>query len=140
VPAVVIELNHQVSEVAVAEGHDVVWGDMSSDTILEAARIGTARALIVAVPDWSSVRLGIARAKQLNPSLFIVARASAARHLQDLAKLGVETAVQPEFEGGVEMMRQTLRHFERADDEIERLAQSVRDDLYGQVGRGTRAE
>jgi monovalent cation:H+ antiporter-2, CPA2 family len=131
VPAIVLELNHQVSEVAVADGHNVVWGDMSSDTILEAARITSARALIVAVPDWSSVRLGIARAKELNPSLFIVARASAARHLRDLASLGVETAVQPEFEGGVEMMRQTLRHFERPDDEIERLAQSVRQDLYG---------
>ena len=133
VPAVVLELNHQVSEVARADGHDVVWGDISSATILEAARVGTARALIMAVPDWSSARLGIARARQINPNLFIVARASAARHLQDLADLGVEMAVQPEFEGGVEMMRQTLHHFDRPDDEIERLAASVRQELYGRV-------
>jgi hypothetical protein len=60
-----------------------------------------------------------------------VARASTARHLADLADLGVTSAVQPEFEGGVEMMRQALRHLDRPETEIEWLAETARRDLYG---------
>jgi CPA2 family monovalent cation:H+ antiporter-2 len=82
------------------------------------------------IPDWQATRLGIGRARRLNPRLFIVARASAGRHVEDLRALGADVIVQPEFEGGVEMVRQALAHLERTDAEIDRLTAALRKALY----------
>jgi hypothetical protein len=46
----------------------------------------------------------------------------------------VAAAVQPEVEGGIEMMRQTLRSLERDKDEVERLTQDVRERFYADNG------
>ena len=111
VPTLIIELNHQMLEAAALDGlDDRVWGDSSSEEILRAAHIQEASVLVVAVPDWQAVQLTIERAKQLNPNLYTVARATTSRHLARMSALGVDAVVQPEFEGGVEMMRQALRH------------------------------
>jgi CPA2 family monovalent cation:H+ antiporter-2 len=66
VPVVVVELNHQAASAAAADGADIVLGDLGSETILTAARVAKATALVVALPDWPKVRLGIERARTLN--------------------------------------------------------------------------
>jgi CPA2 family monovalent cation:H+ antiporter-2 len=131
VPAVIVELNHQMLEIAGQDGIDQrIWGDVSSEEILRAAHVQDALALVVAIPDWQAVRLAIERAKSLNPKVYIIARATTSRHLTTMASLGVDAVVQPEFEGGVEMMRQALRHLDHPEDEIERLTSDVRQALY----------
>jgi len=131
VPTVIVELNHQMLEAAGEDGlEDRIWGDVSSEEILRAAHVEEAKVLVVAVPDWQAVQLAIERARQLNPGLYIVARATTSRHLSRMATLGVNAVVQPEFEGGVEMMRQALRHLEHPEKEIERLTEEVREALY----------
>jgi CPA2 family monovalent cation:H+ antiporter-2 len=130
VPTVVLELNHQALGAALAAGCRVVWGDVSSEEVLRGAGVNDARVLVVAVPDWAAVRLGVERAKGLNARLFVIARAPSGRHLAVLSSIGVDAAVQPEFEGGVEMMRQTLRRLSLSDDDIERFAAKVRSGLY----------
>jgi CPA2 family monovalent cation:H+ antiporter-2 len=131
VPTVVLELNHQTLESAGREGiSDRVWGDVSSEEILRAAHVEQAQVLVIAVPDSQAVQLTIARARQLNPRLYIVARAATGGLMSRMAALGVDAVVQPEFEGGVEMMRQALRHLAYPEPDIERLTGEVRDALY----------
>jgi CPA2 family monovalent cation:H+ antiporter-2 len=131
VPTVVIELNHQMLESAGQDGIvERIWGDSSSEEILRAAHVQQALALVVAIPDWQAVQLAIARAKSLNPTLYIIARATTSRHLTTMASLEVDAVVQPEFEGGVEMMRQALRHLNHSEAEIEQLTGEVRRALY----------
>jgi len=130
VAAVVLDVNNQAVAAAEAAGHRGVWGDTSSEEVLHAAGVGHARVLVVAVPDWNAARVAIERSRRINPDLFIVARASAARHLESLAALGVNAAVQPEFEGGVEMTRQALRRLDRSEPEIELLTEAARRALY----------
>ncbi len=130
-PTVVLELNHQMLEAAAQDGlDDRIWGDVSSEEILRAAHVEEAKVLVIAVPDWQATQLTIERARKLNPQLYIVARATTGRHLSRMAQLGVNAVVQPEFEGGVEMMRQTLRHLQRSDDEIDLQTEAVRNALY----------
>ena len=50
--------------------------------------------------------------------------------MQDLRALRVDAVVQPEFEGGLEMVRRALAHSERSDDEIDRVTDSLRRALY----------
>jgi CPA2 family monovalent cation:H+ antiporter-2 len=130
VPYVVVELNHEKVAPAFAQGMSVVWGDVSSEDILRAARIADARMLVMAVPEWQAIRLGIERAKRLNPRVFVVARATTPRRVADLRALGADVVVQPEFEGGVEMVRRALRFCEGSDEEINRLTTSLRAALY----------
>ena len=127
---VVVELNHDALAGPLEQGLPVVWGDISSEDILRAAGIPQARMLVMTVPEWHAIRLGIDRAKRLNPRLFVVARATAARHVDDLRDLRADVVVQPEFEGGVEMVRQALQQCERTDVEIDQLTAELRKALY----------
>jgi len=130
VPYVVVEMNHEGLRRLLDAGTPAVWGDIASEDILLAAGIADARLLVMAVPEWHAIRLGIERARRLNPRLFIVARATATAHVEDLRALRVEVIVQPEFEGGVEMVRQALAQCERSEAEIGRLTADLRRALY----------
>ena len=130
VPYVVVELNHEALTRPLEQGVPVVWGDISSEDILRAAGIPQARMLVMAVPEWHAIRLGLDRAKRLNQRLFVVARATAAGHVEDLRALRADVVVQPEFEGGIEMVRRALAHCDRTDAEIDRLTSGLRKALY----------
>ncbi len=45
-------------------------------------------------------------------------------------RLGVHEVVQPEFEAGLEMTRQTLLHLDIPATEIQRFTDAVRDEMY----------
>ena len=87
--------------------------------------------LVMAVPDWSATRLGIDRARALNSRLFVVARATTAAHVGDLKALRVDSVVQPEFEGGLAMVRRALEACDHTGDDIERLLADLRQRHYG---------
>jgi CPA2 family monovalent cation:H+ antiporter-2 len=130
VPYVVVEFSHEVVSQALEQGLPAIWGDISSEEILRAAAIGQARMLVMAVPQWYAIQLGIARARQFNPRLYIVARATRAAHVHDLRVLHVDGIVQPEFEGGIEMVRRALAQCDRSEDDIERVTHDLRAALY----------
>lgn len=130
VPYVVVELNHEALTRPLEQGMPVIWGDIASDDIQRAAGIAQARMLVMAVPEWHAIRLGIQRAKQVNPRIFVIARATAVAHVEDLRTLRVDVVVQPEFEGGIEMVRRALTQCNRRDEEIDHLTSELRRALY----------
>jgi voltage-gated potassium channel Kch len=125
-----VEHHHPTLSSALESGLTAVWGNVDSEDVLRAAGIAQARMLIMAVPGWKDIHLGIQRANLLNPRLFVVARAAGPTHVQSLRDLGVTAIVQPEFEGGVEMVRRVLAQYERSDEEIAHLTSSLRRALY----------
>ena len=122
-PYLIVEAHHEALARPLEQGVPVIWGDIGSEDILVAAGIPQARMLVMAVPDWHAIRLGIERARRMNPRLYVVARATAAAHMHDLRALRVDAVVQPEFEGGLEMVRRALAQSERSDDEIDRVTE-----------------
>ncbi len=129
-PCVVIELDQNAADRARSAGLPVIYGDASSEVVLEAAGIRAARLLLVTVPSAVDVEAIVRRVRQVNPELHIVARAARLRQVEVLNELGVYELVQPEFEAGLEMVRQTLLHFDRPTTEIQRLIDSIRHELY----------
>jgi monovalent cation:H+ antiporter-2, CPA2 family len=129
-PYLIVEMHHETLMRPLEQGVPAIWGDIGREDILLAAGIPQARMLVMAVPEWHAIRLGIERARRLNPRLFVVARATAAAHLDDLRALRVDAVVQPEFEGGVEMVRRALAQCDRGEDEIDRVTEDLRRDLY----------
>jgi len=130
IPLVVIELNHSLLTDLTTQKVPAVWGDVTREEILRAAGLENARILVVAVPDQYIVHLSIERARRLNPAVFVIARAVREHHVSELHKLGVDAVVQPEFEGGVEMVRQALIRYQYNEADALRLVDTLRKDLY----------
>ncbi len=111
IPFVVVEINHAVYRRLAPDGFPGIWGDVTGDEILKAAHIDAARVLLLALPDQTTVRLTVHRARSVNPGVSVIARALRRQDLIELHRLGVNGAIQPEFEGGVEMVRQALLQY-----------------------------
>ena len=130
IPLLATEWNHALFRDLSAAGVPAVWGDISSLEVLLAAGITRARLFLLTVPDQSTVQLAVERARRLNPNLLLVARAARADHVPKLTQLGVNAVVQPEFEGGVEMVRQALTKFDVEESEAHRLVSNARSEFY----------
>jgi voltage-gated potassium channel len=92
---VVIDVHAASLERAMADGHLVVMGDATDDATLRAAGIERARGLITTVDsDANNVYITLS-ARSISPSLFIVARASAAGAEAKLHQAGANRIVSP---------------------------------------------
>ena len=92
---VVIDIEKESLERAVADGHLVVQGDATSDDTLELAGIGRARGLVTTIDtDANNVYVTLS-ARSLNPDVFIVARANAAGSEAKLEQAGANRVVSP---------------------------------------------
>jgi CPA2 family monovalent cation:H+ antiporter-2 len=127
---VVIERDQSRLDALKAANIPVIYGDAGSAVVLEAAGLQHARLLLVTVSAAIDVELVVRQARTQNPQLHIVARATGLGQLEVLRGLGIHEVVQPEFEAGLEMVRQALLHVEVAAAEIERLSDEVRAEQY----------
>lgn len=125
-----IENDHRVIEQCKANECPVIFGDASSEVMLEAAGVRHARLLLITVPDPNEVQLISRRALRMNPKLIVVARAVGLDHMNELRAIGVHEVVQPEFEAGLEMVRQVLVHFGIAPADIQRFSDAVHHEMY----------
>lgn len=129
-PFVVIELDGRRVEALKQDAMPIVYGDASQRVVLEAAQVDRARLVLVTVPAAITVQATVAEVRRLNPTVHIVARAEGLEHLRALHAMGVYEVVQPEFEAGLEMTRQTLLHLDIPAIEIQRFTDAVRDEMY----------
>jgi CPA2 family monovalent cation:H+ antiporter-2 len=131
IPFVLTEWDHSAYTDAVSDGIEAIWGDIAQDVILHAAGIETARMIILTVPDHSTIRLAAQRARAINPKVIVIARAVIEHDVPELRAAGVDRVIQPEFEGGVEMVRQALVAWDFDRAEAWRLIKVLRAELYG---------
>jgi monovalent cation:H+ antiporter-2, CPA2 family len=129
-PCVVIDQDQRAVDQAKASGLPVIYGDASSPVVLEAAGVHNARLVLVVVSAALDVELVVRQVRQLDPDLHIVARATRLSQVEDLRRFGIHEIVQPEFEAGLELVRQTLLHFDIPAAEIERLSDAIRTERY----------
>lgn len=129
-PFVVIDADFALIRELRGAGIHAVWGDSANAEVLTMAGVEHARALLLAVPDESTALLAAANARRLNPHIEIVVRAPAAESAQALRRLGVTQVVVPEYEGGIEMMRELLVALGVTDDEATELAHRARGQYY----------
>lgn len=132
VPVLAVEIDHALWTDLKPSGVPAIWGDITRPEILHAAGVEKARVLLVTMPDQIAVRLCVERARHLNPRIAVIARAAREHHVRELHQLGVNAAVQPEFEGGVEMVRQALDRYEVPAEETLRLTAEARQRMTGE--------
>ncbi len=132
-PFVVVDVDPSRVDTARESEIPIVYGDATAEPVLEAAGVGEARLVLVTVPDAVGARLVVERARALKPDVHIVARSTSAEQLEDLSRLGVYEAVQPELEAGLELGRQALAHLGIGAGEIQRFSDRVRRELYAPI-------
>jgi CPA2 family monovalent cation:H+ antiporter-2 len=132
-PVVVVDVNPDRVKDCGELGLPAVYGDAAAEPVLEAARVDRARLFILTVPDPVGARLIIERVRHMNPDLHLVARSTSAEQLEDLGRLGVYEAVQPEFEAGLELGRQALVHLGIGAGEVQRFSDRVRRERYAPI-------
>lgn len=86
--------------------------------------------MLVVVSAAIDVELVVRQIRALNTNIHIVARAVRLAQIEHLRQYGIHEIVQPEFEAGLELVRQTLLHFDFPATEIEHLSDAVRNEHY----------
>lgn len=84
-------------------------GDATEDEVLERAGIGRARGLVATLPDDEDNVFIVLSARQLNPSLKIVAQASDGRAVRKLVKAGADKVISPKQIAGRRLASLILR-------------------------------
>ena len=118
-------------------GIPALFGDAANAELLQAAEIGHARVVIVAISDPHVARLVVDHARELAPRVALVVRTHSGTEAVHLRSLGSRVqAVHAEREVAIQMARFSLRRFGLSGQEVEAIAQGLREGRGGDPGGG----
>lgn len=132
-PFVVIEINHQRMLECKTAKFPVIYGDMSHSTVLELAKVDTAKLLLITTPSVTTSQSIVKQSHLINKELYIIVRADGVDQTRALYESGVYMAVLPEMEAGLEIARQALLHLEIPVNVIQQYTDAVRQNLYAPI-------
>jgi CPA2 family monovalent cation:H+ antiporter-2 len=128
-PYIVIDQNPDTIRRLQVRGTPCLYGDSSHRELLMKAGAADASLVIVALPDIQSAALAVARIRDLNATVPILARAHGSAEAERLTALGVTEVIQPEVETSATLIRHALAWFgvpkERILDYVERYRQPI---------------
>jgi len=107
---------------------DVLVADPSDESALERARIGEARAVLVATNNDAEDALSVLTARHLNPEVTIVAAATNRENVGKLRRAGADTVISPASIVGHLLVKSALSG--EADTDV----RAVADELAGDAG------
>ncbi|GER89593.1 sodium/hydrogen exchanger [Dictyobacter vulcani] len=130
VPRLVVELNVQRIQALATQHIPILYGDVASSDILSHAQVQRARAVVITIPDETASEIAVMRIRQISRGVPIIVRAVTQEGLQRLFALGATAVIQPELEGGLEIIQQTLLRLGFPNQEIREYTDRVRNDHY----------
>lgn len=129
IPFVLVELDQHRLEWAKKAGFPIVYGDGSHEIVQEAVLMDRASLLLVTMPGIVVSRAIISHAKMVNSEIMVVARISDPDFFNVFKELDVSELVYPEFEAGLEMIRQALLYLRIPVPEIQYHTEKLRHQL-----------
>lgn len=116
---VVIDIDPKIVRIAPEHGALAKVGDASSSEFLHELNLNSARAFIVAIPDYRTSSLAIAHARQLAPELPILARSRNHPYAEELRQAGADLVIGEEQLLGRRLGEEATRlAFGSEDDEV----------------------
>ena len=125
----VIEMNVDTVRTLRDAGADAIHGDASHATVLAAARVEDAGHFIVSMAGTPDVAESFRVARELNPSVRILARATDLREATTLRAAGADVVVSGEGEVALALTESILQRLGATPDQIDRERQRVRGEL-----------
>jgi len=130
IPHAVIEMNPRTVRQEKEKGIPVFFGDATHEAILETVRIHRARVAVVVISDPAATRRITQLCRELNPSLFIIARSRFFHEQKELSRLGANVVISEEFEAALEISNRLLNYYYVPQEEIETFLQNIRAEGY----------
>ena len=138
----VIELNMDTVRQLRHDGIDAVYGDVTQRDTLEGAGVANADTLILTSAGMGSASEVIRMAREMNPSIQVLARAQYLRDLPDLLKAGADQVFTGEGEVALSLTETILDRLGATPEQIDRERDRAHRDLFGHgvggVGEGVR--
>lgn len=129
-PILVIEQSEQkVKQLRKAE-IPYIYGNASSNIVLEKAKVNEAKGMAVALPDALSTRLCIRRSLTLNPELDLVVCAYEEKDIELFYQIGAKEVVQPEFEASIELSTHLFNGLGFPLEAVQQNMQKIRSSHY----------
>ena len=104
-----IDKNEELVKAAIAKGYTAIVGDSTKEEVLMRAKLDKARGLVAALSDDSSNLFVTLTARQINPALYIVARANHEENITRIEKAGADKVAMPNQIGGFHMATMLIR-------------------------------
>jgi CPA2 family monovalent cation:H+ antiporter-2 len=112
IPYVAIESDPDIVRALRARGVECLFGDGSARPLLEAAAVGEAALVVVALPVAEHARFAVSEARALNATAPILARAAHADGARALQAAGATAVILPELEAARALIEEALRHLD----------------------------
>ena len=133
---VILELNPETVRKAAAEQEPIIFGDVSSRTVLREAGIDKAKIMVFAISDPKTTRRGVRAAREMSRDLYIIVRTRYTVDVDKLYELGANDVIPEEFETSIEIFSRVLDRLHVARNMIDAQVKVVRGECYGML-RGT---
>lgn len=130
IPLLVIEADAETNGILYDRNIPTLFGDAGNSEVIIHAHLEQACALVITVPNDTTASMIVSAARDRNPDLPIIVRASSVEGLQYLCKFGANHVVLPELEGGLEMIRHTLLGLGFPLREVHEYLEAVHKDNY----------
>jgi CPA2 family monovalent cation:H+ antiporter-2 len=128
---IVIELNLETVHRLRAEGIEAVYGDAGRSETLQAAGAAQAGTLMLSSDGIQAAHEIIRVARELNPAIHILVRASYINQLKVLQQAGANAVISGEGEIALAFTETILRNLGATSDQIDRERELVRVDVLG---------
>lgn len=125
-----LEMNVDTVRDARARGVPITFGDASRHEVLVHSGIHRAKIVVFAISDPVSTRRGVATARRLAPSVYIIVRTRFMSERQELLNLGADEVIPEEFETSIEIFSRVLRRLHVPRGNIAAQAALIRREGY----------
>lgn len=126
IPHVIIELDQEAFKKAKDDNHPVVFGDASSQHILEQVNIHEARVVVIAISDAEHARKIIAVVRESTETAHVIVRTRSVKDIDETLRLGADEVIPEEFETSIEIFTRVLTRYLIPIDQIQTFITSIR--------------
>jgi len=130
VPLVVLDSNVERIEELTELGIPCLYGDAGNSEVISHAGLERARLLVVTTPDDAATHIIVTAARAVSPELHIIARGGTDNSVDHLYSSGANHVIQPELEGGLQVVRRTLLDLGFSLKKVQQYTDAVRTDRY----------
>ena len=127
----VIEINIDTVRELREHGADVIYGDATRPEVLEEAGIATAGNLILTSAGMANSEEVIRTARDANPGIRVLARASYLRDLPSIKRAGAHTVFTGEGEVALAFVEEMLVRLGATAEQVDRERARAHDELFG---------
>lgn len=132
----IIDMNPDSVRKARRSGESIIYGDATTDGVLDHAGIDTARIAVVAINDPVATRRITGMVRQKNPGITLIVRTRYLIEVPVLREIGADEVIPEEFETSLEIFTRVLQAYSVPSDSIQKLVREIRAGSYEALRSG----